>query len=1101
MPLLPSRLTSLLLFTASMIATVGIFYTAAWLLRPSMDAPPARSAAEIAEAQAARTPRLKPTEASQIHREVDYAAGRTAPWWPKGESPVLAELVQQGRLPPVEERTGSEPLVEEGVEGIGRFGGSWYRVATSDQDSEIITGIMSGATLVRWSPQGDRIVPHVAKGWQSSPDAREYTVFLRRGMRWSDGAPFTADDILFWWEKDVRYFSGSPRWMQVGGKPGKVVKVDDFTVKFVFPEPNGLFLQQLAGANTYALPIHYVERYHPGYGDQELIQRTMRTLALTSPLAVYARIKNTKNPECPRLWPWVRRTHQTRPPYVYVRNPYFWAVDPAGNQLPYLDRVLFDLKTQAMIAVSAASGEISMQERHLKFEDYTMLMNGRERGGYQVYHWYPATRSAYTVSLNLNRRIEPDRPETARKHELINDVRFRRALSLALNRRDIIRAEYSNIGSPAQLDPGPDSPFHHPPLFNSYTAHDPATANRLLDEIGLTRRDGEGYRTFADGTRMTFYLFVTEITGPGPAQFLIDDWAAVGVRVVLRDRAYQLFLKENNSYAFDFAVFKSESEFLPLLEPRNLVPVSLDSFFAPAFGVWYQDGGLWDMPLSRAPRALKPPADHPLLRAMHLLQEARGAATQEEQVRIFREALQIAADNVWTISLSTPPPDLVVVKNGFRNVPRVALSGIRFNSPAITGIETYFWESPHDSPGAVAQVKAAVETITPDPDLHRATPAAESAAARGPTRWLGRVAAGLAWGVAGLGLLLAALRHPFIARRLALMGPTLLIIAVVSFIIIQLPPGDYLSTRIAELELTGDQSAIEEVESLKTLFHVDDPPPLQFARWLGLVWFTSFDNTDLGLLQGHLGRSMENGELVNTLVGDRIMLTVLISLFTILFTWSIALPLGIYSAVRPYSAGDYALTLLGFIGMSVPGFLLALLLIYASQRWLGIEITGLFSAEYAARPEWTWGKFVDLLRHIWLPVVVLGLAGTAGMMRVMRANLLDELRKPYVTTARAKGVRPLRLLLKYPVRLALNPFISGIGGLFPQLISGGAIVALVLSLPTVGPLMLSALMKEDMYLAGSMLMVLSLLSVAGTLVSDLLLLMLDPRIRMEGGTR
>lgn len=276
---------------------------------------------------------------------------------------------------------------------------------------------------------------------------------------------------------------------------------------------------------------------------------------------------------------------------------------------------------------------------------------------------------------------------------------------------------------------------------------------------------------------------------------------------------------------------------------------------------------------------------------------------------------------------------------------------------------------------------------------------------------------------------------------------------------------------------------------------------MRYLRWVGLPWFLSFDARDAGLLQGNLGRSMETGRVVNEIVGDRIVLTVAISLATILFTWAFALPTGIYSAVRQYSPGDYLLTFVGFIGMCVPNFLLALVLIYLAREFFGIQVTGLFSEQYALQPEWTWDKFIDLLQHIWIPVVVLGVGGTAGMIRVMRGNLLDELRKPYVTTARAIGMRPLALLLKYPVRLALNPFISGIGGIFPHLVSGGAIVSMVLALPTVGPLMLTALLSQDMYLAGSMLMVLSALGVFGTLVSDLLLLWLDPRIRLEGGAR
>ena len=212
-----------------------------------------------------------------------------------------------------------------------------------------------------------------------------------------------------------------------------------------------------------------------------------------------------------------------------------------------------------------------------------------------------------------------------------------------------------------------------------------------------------------------------------------------------------------------------------------------------------------------------------------------------------------------------------------------------------------------------------------------------------------------------------------------------------------------------------------------------------------------------------------------------------------------ALPIGIYGATRQHSIGDYAASVIAFIGMCIPNFLLALLLMYFSSHYLGINVSGLFSAEYSAQPEWSWGKILDLMKHIWIPVLVVGTAGTAGMIRIMRGNLLDELPKPYVTTAKAKGVYPAKLLLKYPVRLALNPFISGIGSIFPQLVSGGSIVAMVLSLPTVGPLLLSALLSEDMYLAGSMLMLLSLLGILGVLASDLILMLVDPRIRMEGG--
>jgi peptide/nickel transport system permease protein len=349
--------------------------------------------------------------------------------------------------------------------------------------------------------------------------------------------------------------------------------------------------------------------------------------------------------------------------------------------------------------------------------------------------------------------------------------------------------------------------------------------------------------------------------------------------------------------------------------------------------------------------------------------------------------------------------------------------------------------------------------------------------------------------------LYVAARHTFIARRLLLVAPTLFVVSLVTFIIVQLPPGDFATTRALEYESQGTQDGARAMRELRATFHLDESMARQYLRWTGLLWFTTFNAKDTGLLQGDLGRSMELERPVNAVVGDRIMLTLLVSIATILVTWLIALPIGIYSAVRQYSVGDYALTFLGFLGMSVPGFLLALVLMYFSHRLFGLAPSGLFSPEFATTPGWSWPKFFDLLKHLWLPTVVLGLGGTAGMIRVMRANLLDELRKPYVVTARAKGASELGLLLKYPVRLALNPFVSGLGSLFPALVSGGAIVAIVLSLPLVGPVMVNALMSEDVYLAGSMLMVMSVLSVFGTLVSDLLLLWLDPRIRYEGGAR
>jgi peptide/nickel transport system permease protein len=330
-----------------------------------------------------------------------------------------------------------------------------------------------------------------------------------------------------------------------------------------------------------------------------------------------------------------------------------------------------------------------------------------------------------------------------------------------------------------------------------------------------------------------------------------------------------------------------------------------------------------------------------------------------------------------------------------------------------------------------------------------------------------------------------------ILRRIIWMVPTLFIVSVVSFIIIQLPPGDYLTSYITALEASGESVKMEEVENLRKLYHLDEPQVLRYCHWIG------------GLLKGDMGQSMEWQKPVTTLVGDRFFLTVMISLCTVMFTWMIAVPVGIFSAVKQYSPGDYVFTCVSFIGMATPGFLLALVFMYISYKVFGVPPGGLFSPVYEAA-EWfpkgmlfNWGKFVDLMAHIWIPVVMVGVAGTAGMIRVMRGNLLDELRKQYVVTARAKGVHPIKLLFKYPVRVALNPIVSTIGWQLPRIVSGSVIVAVVLSLPTVGPLLLQALISQDMYLAGSLIMLLSTLTVIGTLISDILLLWVDPRIRYD----
>ena len=325
----------------------------------------------------------------------------------------------------------------------------------------------------------------------------------------------------------------------------------------------------------------------------------------------------------------------------------------------------------------------------------------------------------------------------------------------------------------------------------------------------------------------------------------------------------------------------------------------------------------------------------------------------------------------------------------------------------------------------------------------------------------------------------------FVLQRVLLFIPTFLVISIVTFTLIQLPPGDYISSYAAQLEASGQEASEALLTALRKRYGLDQPLWVQYFKWLeGIV------------TRGDFGHSMQWNRPVGDLIWDRLAWTVSLSCITIVFTWILAFPIGIYSATHQYSGFDYLFTFFGFVGQGIPDFLLALVLMWIGFTVFDLDMGGLFSEAYRDAP-WSWAKFVDLLAHLWPPVLVLSISSTAGLIRTMRANLLDELRKPYVATARAKGMQEWRLVLKYPVRVALNPFISSLAYVLPQLISGATIISVVLSLPTTGPIQLRSLMSQDMYLAGSIFLLLASLTLIGTLISDLLLAVVDPRIRLE----
>ncbi|HLG47686.1 MAG TPA: ABC transporter permease [Reyranella sp.] len=324
----------------------------------------------------------------------------------------------------------------------------------------------------------------------------------------------------------------------------------------------------------------------------------------------------------------------------------------------------------------------------------------------------------------------------------------------------------------------------------------------------------------------------------------------------------------------------------------------------------------------------------------------------------------------------------------------------------------------------------------------------------------------------------------YILQRLALLPLLMLIYSFVIFAIIQAPPGDFLTAYVATLASSGSSLSAEQIAALRAQYGLDQPFFIQYLLWLQ------------HLIHGDFSLSLEYQRPNAELIGDVLGLTLALALFSFVLTWVLAIPAGIYSATHPRSIGDHVLTIVNYVGVATPNFMLALVLMWVAFAYFDISVTGLFSPDYVDKP-WSVGKFIDLLEHIWLPALVLGIAGTARLSRIMRANLLDELNKPYVVTARAKGMKEWRLVLRYPVRLAFNPLVSTIGWYLPLLFSGSLIVATVMNLPNIGPLLLRALVNQDMYLAGGILLIYSFLTVVGTLLSDVALALIDPRIRVE----
>jgi len=603
--------------------------------------------------------------------------------WPTrfSEAPMLAERVRAGTLPPVEQRLPAEPLVLRPLNEIGRYGGTWRRGFTGPGDGENGNRINASDMMMQWDMVGGQMVPSVAQRWEVSEDGKRTTLHLRRGMRWSDGAPFTADDFVFWFEdlysnRDITRVP-MPE-MQVNGKPGRVVKIDEVTVVFEFDEPNFLVVEQFAaqaglGGQSYRqsgglsyggyAPAHYLRQFLPKYSSVEAVTARARAAGYESWVQYLHFAKDWQfNPELPTLGPWRTVRPINTPIWLMERNPYYWMVDTAGNQLPYLDRVQLTLaESLEVITLRAMAGEYEMQERHLQLASLPVLLENRDRGNYRI-HIDLATYGA-DLALHLNTSYQAD-PEIGK---WLRNVQFRRALSLGIDRDQLNETFWLGLGTPGSPVVSESSPENPGPEWRRrWATYDPAQANRMLDEIGLSRRDAQGFRVRTDnGQRLILEVLAIAGLQPYPKQMemVAQQFRRIGIALDVKDTERSLAYTQvanNRHHIFPWSNSGSEKLFLV---PAYVLPVDpVNSANGPAYAQWFSSNGLSGIE----------PTDPLIRRAQELYRSAPGLP-EAERNRVAQEIWRTAVDQVWSIGVIGVSPGsfgVRLVSNRFGNVPR-----------------------------------------------------------------------------------------------------------------------------------------------------------------------------------------------------------------------------------------------------------------------------------------------------------------------------------------------------------------------------------------------------------------------------------------------
>jgi len=598
------------------------------------------------------------------------------------EAPMLAELVKQGKLPPVEQRLPKDPVIIEPLEEIGQYGGTWRRAMLGVGDRAGLDRI-TWDPLVRFDWDNKTVVPNLAERWKVTNEGKVFTFYLRRGVKWSDGKPFTADDILFWYQdillnKDITPVF--PVWMTVEGSPGTVEKVDDYTVRFTFPKSYGAFLIRLAGSYGCAMytPKYYLSQFHPKYTPMEKLNAMTKDAGFTYWYQLFsARNDIYNNPELPTLRPWKTVTGMVPGRVIWERNPYYWKIDIAGNQLPYIDRIVHDVvENIEVINLKAVSGEIDMQHRHITWENYPLFIQNQSKGDYRVLKWKLAEGSNAVLAFNLNHKDPVLR-------SLFQNKKFRIALSLAINREEINQICYLGLGEPSQITIIPGSPYYVKEAAKLYTEYDPRKANQLLDQVGLSKRDKDGFRLRPDGKRLEITIEFAEIFGPyrHVAELVSNYWNKVGVKTEIKIQSRELCGQRWRAGEHDVGMFQGDRGWDPFPEIAHwLIPKGHSNVNAPQWGLWYETLG----------KQGEEPTDPEVIKAFNLEKKIYSTTSEKERILLGKQLVKLGAENVWKIGLVGVLPGLVVVKNNFRNVIEDTVSDYLLRTPGNAHPEQFF---------------------------------------------------------------------------------------------------------------------------------------------------------------------------------------------------------------------------------------------------------------------------------------------------------------------------------------------------------------------------------------------------------------------------